>query len=58
MNRNIEKELESIANEVKQLHDRLMMIHFSYSKTKQQSNRILNASGRLYEAYCRLKKKL
>ena len=56
--RTIEKELNNIANTIKELHDRLVAIHFSHRKSKQQEHKILSASGRLWEAYCALKGKI
>lgn len=56
--RTIEKELHNIANTIKELHDKLVAIHFSHRKSKAQEHKILAASGRLWEAYCVLKSKL
>ena len=56
--RTIEKELNNIAETIKQLHDKLVAIHFSHRKSKQQGSKILYASGRLWEAYCALKDKI
>ena len=54
----IEKELNNIANTIKELHDRLVAIHFSHRKSKQPAHKILSASGRLWEAYCYLRDKI
>lgn len=54
----IEKELNNIAETIKELHDRLVAIHFSHRKSKAQEHKILAASGRLWEAYCVLKDKI
>lgn len=56
--RTIEKELNNIANTIKELHDKLIAMHFSHRKSKQQGSKILSASGRLWEAYCVLKDKI
>ena len=56
--RTIEKELNNIANTIKELHAKLIAMHFSHGKSKQQGSKILSASGRLWEAYCYLRGKL
>ena len=53
----IEKQLQKIAESILRLHDKLMSMPYSFKENKEQGKRILNASGRLYEAYVTLRKK-
>ena len=58
MNKNtIEEELQKYADSIKRIHDKLMNMPYSFEENKEQGRRILNAAGRLYEAYVALKKK-
>ena len=58
MNKNtIEEELQKYADSIKRIHDKLMNMPYSFNENKEQGRRILNAAGRLYEAYAALKKK-
>ena len=58
MNKNtIEEELQKYAGSIKRIHDKLMNMPHSFEENKGQGRRILNAAGRLYEAYVALKKK-
>ncbi|MBR1399111.1 MAG: hypothetical protein IJ564_02920 [Alphaproteobacteria bacterium] len=58
MNKNtIEEELQKYADSIKRIHDKLMNMLYSFEENKEQGRRILNAAGRLYEAYVALKKK-
>ena len=58
MNKNtIEEELRKYADSIKRIHDKLMNMPYSFEGNKEQGRRILNAAGRLYEAYVALKKK-
>ena len=56
-NNTIEEQLQKIAETIKRIHDKLMNIPYSFDGRKEQWRRILNAAGRLYEAYVALKKK-
>ena len=56
-NNTIEEQLQKYAETIKRLHDKLMSMPYSFDGRKEQWRRILNASGRLYEAYVVLKKK-
>ena len=58
MNKNtIEEELQKYADFIKRIHDKLIDMPYSFEENKEQGRRILNAAGRLYEAYVALKKK-
>ena len=58
MNNNaIEQQLQKYADAIKRIHDKLMDMPYSFEENKEQGKRILNASGRLYEAYVALKRK-
>ena len=57
-NNNIEEQLQKYAETIKIIHDKLMYMPHSFKENKEQSKRILNAAGRLYEAYCVLKDKV
>lgn len=58
MNKNtIEEELQKYADFIKRIHDKLIDMPYSFNENKEQGRRILNAAGRLYEAYVALKKK-
>lgn len=54
----IEKELQKYAETIKRIHDELIDMPYSFEENKEQSKRILNAAGRLYEAYAALKRKV
>ena len=56
-NNTIEKELQKYAETIKRIHDELIDMPYSFEENKEQSKRILNAAGRLYEAYVALEKK-
>jgi hypothetical protein len=56
-NKTIEEQLQKIAETILRLHDKLMSMPYSFKENKEQGKRILNASGRLYEAYVTLRKK-
>ncbi len=53
----IEEQLQKIAETILRLHDKLMSMPYSFKENKEQGKRILNAAGRLYEAYVALKGK-
>lgn len=53
----IEQQLHKYAETIKRIHDELIDMPYSFEENKEQSKRILNAAGRLYEAYVALKKK-
>ena len=53
----IEQQLQKYAETIKRIHDELIDMPYSFEENKEQSKRILNAAGRLYEAYVALKKK-
>ena len=53
----IEQQLQKYAETIKRIHDELVDMPYSFEENKEQSKRILNAAGRLYEAYVALKKK-
>lgn len=53
----IEEELQKYAETIKRIHDKLMNMPYSFEENKEQGKRILNAAGRLYEAYVALKRK-
>jgi len=58
MNENtMEQQLQKIAETILRIHDKLMSMPYSFKENKEQGKRILNAAGRLYEAYVALKKK-
>ena len=58
MNKNtIEEELQKYAETILRIHDKLMSMPYSFKENKEQGRRILNAAGRLYEAYVTLRKK-
>lgn len=54
--KSIEKELDEIADTIKKLHDRLMTIFFQHKKECKDFE-VLESAGRLYKAYCYLRKK-
>ena len=56
-NNTIEEQLQKYAETIKRIHDKLMDMPHSFDGRKEQWRRILNAAGRLYEAYVALKKK-
>lgn len=56
-NNTIEEQLQKIAETILRIHDKLMSMPYSFKENKQQGKRILNAAGRLYEAYVTLRKK-
>ena len=56
-NNTIEEQLQKYAETIKRIHDELIDMPYSFEENKEQSKRILNATGRLYEAYVALKKK-
>ena len=56
-NNTIEEQLQKYAETIKRIHDKLMDMPYSFDGKKEQWRRILNASGRLYEAYVALKRK-
>lgn len=58
MNENtMEQQLQKYAETIKRIHDELIDMPYSFEENKEQSKRILNAAGRLYEAYVALKRK-
>ena len=55
---NIAEKLQKIVGYYEKLNDMLMNIYFSIQDKKRKEYRyILGASGRIYEAFCYLKKK-
>ena len=56
-NNTIDEQLQKYADAIKRIHDKLMSMPYSFEENKEQSKRILNAAGRLYEAYVALKRK-
>lgn len=53
----MEQQLQKYAETIKRIHDELIDMPYSFEENKEQSKRILNAAGRLYEAYVALKRK-
>lgn len=56
-NNTIEQQLQKIAETILRIHDKLMSMPYSFKENKEQGKRILNAAGRLYEAYVTLRHK-
>lgn len=54
-NNTIGQQLQKYTDAIKRIHDKLMDMPYSFKENKEQSKRILNAVGRLYEAFVALK---